>query len=375
MKKLIFVNFNIDVLKFFITSMLVMGIIVWTIQAVNFFDFVTNDGHGLRVYFLYSIFNFPKILHRILPFIFFISIFYTIIKYEQKNELNIFWLNGITKIDFTNKIIFISILLMFAQILIGNFVSPQSQLKARYILKNSNIDFFGTLLKEKKFINTTKGLTIFINEKDDNGLFKKVFLEEIRDNNSKIIIAEDGLLIINNKQKLFKLRNGKVINNENNKVNIFNFDVINFDLSNIVTNTITIPKIQEIYTNVLLNCIFDLTIENKYNFECKKEINNEIKQELMKRIYKPLYIPIIALISCYLILYSKNHYNYLVVRNSVFLFNFFIIVISEASLKYSSESIYTLIAFITIPIIIFLITYLFIYKIFKNVWSLPEIYI
>ena len=375
MKKLIFVNFNIDALKFFITSMLVMGIIVWTIQAVNFFDFVTNDGHGLRVYFLYSILNFPKILHRILPFIFFISIFYTIIKYEQKNELNIFWLNGITKIDFTNKIIFISILLMFAQILIGNYVSPPSQLKARYILKNSNIDFFGTLLKEKKFINTTKGLTIFINEKDDNGLFKKVFLEEIRDNNSKIIIAEDGLLVINNKQKIFKLRNGKVINNENNKVNIFNFDVINFDLSNIVTNTITIPKIQEIYTNVLLDCIFDLAIKNKYNFECKNEINNEIKQELMKRIYKPLYIPIIALISCYLILYSKNHYNYLVVRNSVFLFNFFIIVISEASLKYSSESIYTLIAFITLPIVIFLITYIFIYKIFKNVWSLPEIYI
>ena len=375
MKKLIFVNFNIDALKFFITSMLVMGIIVWTIQAVNFFDFVTNDGHGLRVYFLYSILNFPKILHRILPFIFFISIFYTIIKYEQKNELNIFWLNGITKIDFTNKIIFISILLMFAQILIGNYVSPPSQLKARNILKNSNIDFFGTLLKEKKFINTTKGLTIFINEKDDNGLFKKVFLEEIRDNNSKIIIAEDGLLIINNKQKLFKLRNGKVINNENNKVNIFNFDVINFDLSNIVTNTITIPKIQEIYTNVLLDCIFDLAIKNKYNFECKNEINNEIKQELMKRIYKPLYIPIIALISCYLILYSKNHYNYLVVRNSVFLFNFFIIVISEASLKYSTESIYTLITFITLPIVIFLITYIFIYKIFKNVWSLPEIYI
>ena len=367
MKKLIFVNFNIDVLKFFITSMLVMGIIVWTIQAVNFFDFVTNDGHGLRVYFLYSILNFPKILHRILPFIFFISIFYTIIKYEQKNELNIFWLNGITKIDFTNKIIFISILLMIAQILIGNYVSPPSQLKARYILKNSNIDFFGTLLKEKKFINTTKGLTIFINEKDDNGLFKKVFLEEIRDNNSKIIIAEDGLLLINNKQKIFKLRNGQVINNENNKVNIFNFDVINFDLSNIVTNTITIPKIQEIYTNVLLDCIFDLAIKNKYNFECKNEINNEIKQELMKRIYKPLYIPIIALISCYLILYSKNHYNYLVLRNSVFLFNFFIIVISEASLKYSTESIYTLIAFITLPIVIFLITYIFIYKIFKNV--------
>jgi lipopolysaccharide export system permease protein len=365
MKKLIFVNFNTDVLKFFLTSLFVMGSIVWTIQAVKFFDFVTNDGHGIKVYFLYIILNFPKILHRILPFIFFISIFYTIIKYEQKNELSIFWLNGINKINFTNKLIYISILFMITQILIGNFVSPPSQLKARNILKNSNIDFFGKLIKEKKFINTAKGLTIFINEKGNDGLFKKIFLEEKRVNTSKIIIAEDGLLIINNNQKIFKLRNGKVINNENDKINIFEFDIINFDLSKIITNTITVPKIQEIHTTTLLICIFDL-LSKENNFECKKEVNNEIKQELMKRIYKPLYIPIIALISCYLFLYSKNHYNYKLLRNSVFLINFFLIVISEASLKYSSESIYTLAIFIILPLIIFFITYLFLYKIFKN---------
>ena len=51
------------------------------------------------------------------------------------------------------------------------------------------------------------------------------------------------------------------------------------------------------------------------------------------------------------------------------------IVLSPMDPISGSESIYTLIAFITLPIVIFLITYLFIYKIFKHVWSLPEIYI
>ena len=37
-----------------------MGLIVWTLQAVNYFDYVTQDGHGLKVYFLYTIYNFPK---------------------------------------------------------------------------------------------------------------------------------------------------------------------------------------------------------------------------------------------------------------------------------------------------------------------------
>ena len=73
MKKLIFRKFTQDTLVFFITSILVMGLIVWTLQAVNYFDYVTKDGHGLKVYF-YSMLNFPKIINRILPFIFYLSV-------------------------------------------------------------------------------------------------------------------------------------------------------------------------------------------------------------------------------------------------------------------------------------------------------------
>ena len=71
MKKLIFRKFTQDTLVFFAASVLIMALIVWTLQAVNYFDFVTQDGHGLKVYFFYTILNFPKIVHRILPFIFF----------------------------------------------------------------------------------------------------------------------------------------------------------------------------------------------------------------------------------------------------------------------------------------------------------------
>ena len=131
MKKLIFRKFILDTTTFFTVSLLIMGVIVWTLQAVNYFDFVTEDGHGLKIYFFYKILNFPKIIHRILPFIFFISLFYTILSYEFKNELNIFWFNGISKIEFLNKIVIFSLILMMLQIWIGSNISPSSQYKAR----------------------------------------------------------------------------------------------------------------------------------------------------------------------------------------------------------------------------------------------------
>ena len=67
-------------------------------QAVNYLDFVTQDGHGFETYFLYSVFNFPKIVHRLIPFVFFISLFLILINYETRNELLIFGLMVLQKL-------------------------------------------------------------------------------------------------------------------------------------------------------------------------------------------------------------------------------------------------------------------------------------
>ena len=70
MKKLLFTKISKDTIYLFLLLSFSLGLIVWTIQAVNYLDYVTQDGHGLKTYFFYSILNFPKIIHRMVPFIF-----------------------------------------------------------------------------------------------------------------------------------------------------------------------------------------------------------------------------------------------------------------------------------------------------------------
>ncbi|MDC3010558.1 DnaA/Hda family protein, partial [bacterium] len=58
MKKLIFRKFIIDVLIFFAASITIMGLIVWTLQAVNYFDFVTEDlDNTVNEKLIYSLLN------------------------------------------------------------------------------------------------------------------------------------------------------------------------------------------------------------------------------------------------------------------------------------------------------------------------------
>ncbi len=150
MEKLLFRKLITDISLRALIITFTLGAIVWIVQAVNYLDFVIDDGHNFRIYFYYNLFNFPKIVHRILPFVLFISIFFELIKYEKNNELLIFWINGISKKNFILNLAKFSLILMFLQIIIGSIISPSSQFKSRLFLKESNMDFLPNLIKQGK---------------------------------------------------------------------------------------------------------------------------------------------------------------------------------------------------------------------------------
>jgi len=196
MKKLIFKKLLNDIANFFLISVLSISIIIWVIQAVNYLDFVSEDGHSFRIYFLYTLLSLPKIISRVLPFMFFISIFYILVKYEEENELVIFWLNGIKKIKFINTLIIFSIIFLFVQLFLSSYLIPTTQDLARSFIRSSNIDSFPNLIKEKKFIDTVSNLTLYVNEKTDDGIFKNLVLkDEIDKTKSQIIYANQGEII------------------------------------------------------------------------------------------------------------------------------------------------------------------------------------
>jgi lipopolysaccharide export system permease protein len=370
MKKLLFQKFLKDTLKFFIIVCFSIGLIVWVVQAVNYLDFVTEDGHGLYVYFSYSILSFPKIIHRILPFVFFISLFYQIAQYELKNELLIFWTNGISKMQFINVVIIYSILITLFQIFLGAFISPASQNEARSFIRNSNIDFFPSLIKEGKFIDTVSDLTIFIESKDKIGNYKNIFLNEsygknkkINQSKSQMIYAKKGILVNEGKNRYFELTDGKMINKDNGKITNFAFKKINFNLNKFDSKSTSFPKIQELTSNLLIQCMY-YDYKNEKNklvsrlLNCDDASIKNIKQEVFKRFYKPIYFPLLALISCLLIFKSKESVKYNYYRIYLFLTIFSVLVVSEISLRYASYNMLGMYFFILFPIFIFFTIYI-----------------
>lgn len=364
MKKIIFNKLQKEIFLFFLVSSIALTLIIWVIQAVNYLDIVTEDGHSFKVYFLFTLLSLPKIFSQSLPFVFFLSVFYIVSDYEDKNQLLIYWSYGVNKLQVINQIIQLSLIFVIFQIIFSTIAVPYTQDKSRSYIRSSNLDFFPNLIKPKKFIDTVKGLTIFIDEKNEDGSFSKILLkDETNRNNVQIIIAEKGNIILKDDKKTLLLNDGEILKvNKNNKTTSFNFRTTQFNLENYSSKTTKTPKVQEIATIDLIKC-FDFLKKNLNtsvvirSLNCNSNFLKNIYQELFKRMYLPVYIALIGLIASLILLKSKNTQGYFSFKIKIFLTGIFFIILSDILLNYTGNKIINNLIYIVIPVFSFLIIY------------------
>ncbi len=372
MKKLIFRKFLIEAFFAFLLLIFSLSLIVWVIQAVNYLDFVSEDGHGFKVYFLYTLLNFPKILTKLFLVSLFISLFYVIVKYEENNELSIYWTIGISKLQFINKIIFFSFVLVFLQLILNSFVSPITQNIGKSFIRASNIDFFPSLIKEKKFIDTLSNLTIYVDKQSkDKKTLKNILIKDETNSGEEfqIIIAKEGKIIKKNNNNFLVLLNGEIYSTSNQKdFSNFKFENFEFNLSKFASKTTVIPKIQENSSSNIIKCFLNnINYKKKYFIDekelvCSVDSYKDITQEIFKRFFLPLYIPTICLISCLLIINNKFSRYYNLNKILIFMFGFLIIFFSEVTIKYSGNTTINDFMIIAIPITLLFIIYIFLFR-------------
>ena len=357
---------------FFLVALISTSTIIWVFQAVNFLDIMIEDGRDYLVYINYSLLNFPKILSKLLPFVLFFSLFYVTLKYENNNELIIFWNFGVNKIQIINFIFSISLLMMLIQVIFTSFIVPKSQDKARSFLRNSDVNFFGNFIKPQRFNDTIKGVTIYSEKKDQDGKLYNLYIKkEIDDKNFQITYAKSGEFKELKNLPIIVLYDGQTVTEQNNDITIFKFSKSDFLLKNFESNTILHRKTQEIDTISLLKCVLNIHYSNlekikNLNIEnCSNPNFKNLIREIYKRIFIPTYIPILMLVPLILIISSKENMNYSKIKLITFCLGIISIIFSETTIRIISDKLFINFIIILIPIILLFLMYLIFYKKFK----------
>ena len=370
MKNTIYKYFFYEFLRFFLITLFALAAIVWAVQSVNFLDLVTEDGHAFITYFKYSILTLSKVFTKLIPFSFLLAIVLTILKFEKDNELIVIWTSGLNKINVVNLILRISIIIMFAQLLMTSFINPSLLNLSRSVLKSSELQFIPSLMKEKEFNDTVEGLTIFIDKKDENNIYYNIFIQDdgriLSDvgTSSSTIFARFGFITPDEKNLI--LHDGNIQNlKDDNSVNIVKFDKTVFNLSGISTKSISEPKLQETSTMKIIECIKNKYAEDFHNCKDNKKALMNIKIEINKRFGMPIFIPLISLICSFLLSSRKDKKNYNYNKYIYFFICFAILTLSEIMVRYSGNSWIHASTYYLLPLIMMPFFYLTLIRKFK----------
>ena len=365
-KNKIYKYISLELVKSFILILFSLSLIAWTVRAVNFLDLIVDSGYSTSTYFIYSILNLTNIMTKFIPLSFLLALLLTIIRLERQNELLVLWTSGVAKFKVTN----LSLMIFLIYIIFSTIITPTALYKSRTLVKQSGVDTVSNLIKPNNFSDTFKGLTFYV-EKKENNVIKNIFIKDDSNNlnsllpksssaRNKTIIAERGVI---NKSKLI-LENGFIQSLQSDdtvKIIQFNKTLLNFD--NLDNRVIKDVKIQETSTYKILSCLKNYyynQIPEGYIKNCPKNNIAIVVETFSRRIIMPLYIPLISILISFILVYTKNKKTKIINRYLFFSLSFMLLVLSELLVRYSGISnigfyTYFLIPLILLPILYFIL--------------------
>ena len=357
----IYQNFILEIFKTFLTILFGLTLIAITVRAVSFLELIVDSGYSVNTYFKYSLFNLFGIIPKFIPLSFLSAMTIFILKHIQDGELTILWTSGVKKIQVVNLFLIISVLMSVLYLLFSTYISPQALNNSRYLLSQNTFTSISPTIKPQKFSDSFSGFTFFVEEKTNNELKniflndKNKFLKNLSPNSTSTdettIFAKNGVV----KEKKLFLFNGQIISSQKDlkKNDIIKFSQLDIDLSNLNTNTIKKPKLQELSTMRLLGCFTKFSDNDKI---CNDNFKREIIPNIVRRVILPFYIPVLALISSLLLIKFKNgSFN----KIGIFSFGFIILLFAEISIRYTGIFNSLIIVFALVPLILILILYSF----------------
>ena len=367
----IYKHFFLELSKYFFIVLFTFTAIVWAVQAVNYLDLIVDDGHAVTIYLGYSLLNISKILTKFIPLSFLLALFLTILKLEDESEFMILWTAGLNKIRVVNFFLCVSFIVTFIQITLASFINPEVLNYSRSLIRSSNLDFISSMIKTNQFNDTVEGLTIYVEEKDENDLMKNIFirddkkilkgLDSPKDSGNITIFAEKGKIEKRGRSYL-ALENGVIqTENKSKEIQSINFKKTSLLLQGMKTKSITQPKLQETSSIILMECLFKKDMKEKL-LNCAKKSKLDALSEFNRRFGMPLYIPYVAVLCSFLLIGRNDSKRKHLYKYFYFGIAFISLVMAEILVRYSGKSLNYSLIYYLIPILSVPLLYLILFR-------------
>jgi lipopolysaccharide export system permease protein len=157
---------------------------------------------------------------------------------QTEQEIVVCFAGGMSRWQVISPAIRLATLVALVSLLLNVWLQPLSYRAMRQELYRVRTDLAATLVKEGEFTQAGKGLTVYTQSIDQNGLLKNVFIHIQKPDGATVYTAQEGRIVKRDDRPALILRRGSSQEFASSGVlNFLSFDEYVFDLSPFVSSS------------------------------------------------------------------------------------------------------------------------------------------
>lgn len=145
-------------------------------QSLEQLEFVVERGQSLWLMLKLTLLAVPQLLGVVLPIGLFVGALVALTRLQREQELTAIQAAGLTRAALIRPAGRLALIVMALGLLINTVVQPWSQTTARTEAFAVRSDLAALLVEEGRFVQGPDGLTVYVQEIEQNGLLKNLFI-------------------------------------------------------------------------------------------------------------------------------------------------------------------------------------------------------
>lgn len=206
--------------------------IIWLTQALRYIDFIVNRGLSMGSFLYLTALLIPSLLFLLLPIALFIAVVFGYNKLASDSELVVMKSAGLSPLQLARPALILSLLITLICYLMSLYLMPLTKRQFKEAQNFLRDNYASVLLQEGVFNSPMEGLTVYIRDREDNGVLHGILVHDGRNPKAPTtMMADEARLLQSPKGPQFHLMNGLRQELDQGRISWLNFDSYNLDLS------------------------------------------------------------------------------------------------------------------------------------------------
>lgn len=145
-------------------------------QSLDQLQLIVERGQSVWMMVKLTLLAVPQLLAVVLPIGLFVGALIALTRLQREQELTAVFASGVTRWSAIRPMIRLAAILTVLTLLITTLIQPWAQREARAEAFSIRTDLAAALVEEGRFVQGPNGLTVYVQQIEQNGLLKNIFV-------------------------------------------------------------------------------------------------------------------------------------------------------------------------------------------------------